>query len=294
MLRSIIFSLSVIVLLAACQSDSASGVETQTPSGFKVIQFNDTEGVTPQSGEYAYFQVVMSNGDSVTYDSRDQSRIPQVIIPTEESMARTKPSPVIEALMMMSVGDSVQLYYPIDSLGGRVPPGYENAENIIYNLALVDIQSAEEYQAAQDATRRENASKMEAVKVEVDQVVSQYAAGELGEKIQTTASGLKYMIVEEGTGSLPQAGQMVFANYYGTLTDGSMFDNSFSRGQPFSFPLGQGRVIRGWDEGFALLKPGAKGYLFIPSELGYGKAGSPPSIPGDAELFFYVEMIEAR
>lgn len=294
MLRSIIFSLSLIVLLAACQSGSSTGVEKQTPSGFRLVQHVDSEGATPQSGEYAYFHVVMSNGDSVTYDSRDQSRVPQVIIPTAESMARTKPSPVIEALMMMSVGDSLTLYYPIDSLGGRVPPGYETAENIVYHLSLVDIKSPEAYQAEQESIRQENAFKLETVKGEVDKVVAQYAAGELEGKIQTTESGLKYMIVKEGSGELPQAGQTVIANYYGTLTDGQMFDNSFSRGQPFSFPLGQGRVIRGWDEGFALLKPGARGYLFIPSELGYGKAGSPPTIPADAELIFYVEMIEAR
>ena len=69
-----------------------------------------------------------------------------------------------------------------------------------------------------------------------------------------------------------------------------MFDNSFSRGEPFVFPLGAGQVIKGWDEGLALLPKGTKATLFIPYELGYGETGSPPSIPPRSELIFYVEV----
>jgi FKBP-type peptidyl-prolyl cis-trans isomerase len=69
-----------------------------------------------------------------------------------------------------------------------------------------------------------------------------------------------------------------------------MFDNSFQRGQTFPFTLGQNQVIKGWDEGIALLNKGAKAFLFIPGALGYGEAGSPPVIPANAELVFYVEL----
>ena len=74
------------------------------------------------------------------------------------------------------------------------------------------------------------------------------------------------------------------------LKDGNIFDQSYERGQPIDFPLGVGQVIKGWDEGIGLLKPGGKATLIIPASLGYGEAGSPPVIPENAELVFYVEL----
>ncbi|MFM9951914.1 MAG: FKBP-type peptidyl-prolyl cis-trans isomerase, partial [Saprospiraceae bacterium] len=76
--------------------------------------------------------------------------------------------------------------------------------------------------------------------------------------------------------------------------DGKMFDSSFGRGEPIEFPLGVGQVIPGWDEGLSLLKQGGKATLFIPYQLAYGDAGSPPVIPPKAELIFYVEVVKAQ
>jgi len=110
-----------------------------------------------------------------------------------------------------------------------------------------------------------------------------------------TASGLYYVIDVEGTGPLAQPGQTVVAHYTGTLfDDGKKFDSSVDRGQPFEFPLGQHRVIAGWDEGFALLKVGSKGKLIIPSSLGYGARGAGGAIPPNADLVFEVEMIGVK
>jgi FKBP-type peptidyl-prolyl cis-trans isomerase len=83
----------------------------------------------------------------------------------------------------------------------------------------------------------------------------------------------------------------ITAHYYALLTDGSSFDDSFQREEPFSFPIGQGRTIAGWEEGLALFKEGAKFILFIPPSLGYGEAGVPPRIPGNAVLVFYIELM---
>jgi len=110
-------------------------------------------------------------------------------------------------------------------------------------------------------------------------------------KVKTTKSGLKYIIVEEGTGNVPKKGEKVIANYHGMLTDGSVFDSSFDRGQPFEFNVGQNQVIKGWDEGFQLFKVGTRARLIIPSELGYGAQGSPPKIPGGATLWFDVQLL---
>jgi peptidylprolyl isomerase len=107
----------------------------------------------------------------------------------------------------------------------------------------------------------------------------------------TTASGLKYIITHQGTGEKPMPGQTVTVHYSGYLTDGSKFDSSVERGQPYSFVLGQGQVIRGWDEGIALLNPGTKAKLIIPHSLAYGERGMPPVIPPGATLIFDVELL---
>ena len=110
----------------------------------------------------------------------------------------------------------------------------------------------------------------------------------------TTPSGLQYIDIEEGTGETPQAGQTVVVHYTGWLTNGTRFDSSVTRDQPFEFVLGVGQVIPGWDEGLATMKVGEKRRLTIPPELAYGDVGVPPQIPPNATLIFDVELLEIR
>ncbi|HEX8201631.1 MAG TPA: FKBP-type peptidyl-prolyl cis-trans isomerase [Isosphaeraceae bacterium] len=110
----------------------------------------------------------------------------------------------------------------------------------------------------------------------------------------TTPSGLKYEVLAPGTGAEAKAGQTVSVHYTGTLTDGTKFDSSRDRGKPFSFTLGAGEVIRGWDEGVAGMKVGERRKLTVPPELGYGARGFPPVIPANATLNFDVELLEVR
>ncbi len=105
----------------------------------------------------------------------------------------------------------------------------------------------------------------------------------------TTASGLKYEIVTEGTGDKPGASDTVTVHYAGWLTDGTPFDSSYSRGQTASFPLNA--VIAGWTEGVQLMPEGSTYRFLIPSALGYGDRGAPPTIPGGAPLVFQVELV---
>lgn len=116
--------------------------------------------------------------------------------------------------------------------------------------------------------------------------------GNAGE--MTTASGLKYVDQVIGTGEVAVAGKTTTVHYTGRLENGTKFDSSVDRGQPFSFPLGAGRVIKGWDEGVQGMKVGGKRKLTIPSDLGYGARGAGGVIPPNATLIFDVELLGVR
>lgn len=104
-------------------------------------------------------------------------------------------------------------------------------------------------------------------------------------------SDLKVEVLQEGDGAVATAGQTVSVHYTGWLTDGAKFDSSLDRGQPFNFPLGAGRVIKGWDQGVAGMKIGEKRRLTIPPDMGYGAAGAGGVIPPNATLIFEVELL---
>ena len=110
----------------------------------------------------------------------------------------------------------------------------------------------------------------------------------------TTASGLKYIDEVVGTGNSPKPGQNVTVHYTGTLVDGTKFDSSVDRGQPYTFRIGTGGVIKGWDEGIMTMKAGGKRRFIIPAELGYGASGNPPKIPPNATLLFEVELLSVN
>jgi peptidylprolyl isomerase len=119
-------------------------------------------------------------------------------------------------------------------------------------------------------------------------------ASVLGAKAVTTQSGLKYEDIVVGTGPSPQSGQEVTVHYTGTLEDGTKFDSSLDRGQPFKFNIGVGQVIKGWDEGVMTMKVGGKRKLVIPSQLGYGARGAGRVIPPNATLVFEVELLDVQ
>lgn len=122
------------------------------------------------------------------------------------------------------------------------------------------------------------------------------AASEAGSNAQevTTSSGLKYVDQVVGTGDVAVVGKTANVHYTGWLENGKKFDSSVDRGQPFSFPLGAGRVIKGWDEGVQGMKVGGKRKLTIPSDLGYGPRGAGGVIPPNATLIFDVELLGVR
>ncbi len=110
-------------------------------------------------------------------------------------------------------------------------------------------------------------------------------------KIVKTDSGLQYEILKEGHGLSPKPGDLVKVHYVGTLANGKKFDSSRDRGEPFVFPIGKGRVIKGWDEGVMMMKVGETRKLIIPPSLGYGAEGTGDVIPPNTTLIFEVELL---
>ena len=109
-----------------------------------------------------------------------------------------------------------------------------------------------------------------------------------------TTSGLEYIEVQAGTGAQAAAGKTVSVHYTGKFQDGRVFDSSISRGEPITFRLGVGQVIKGWDEGIALMKVGGKAQLIIPPSLGYGERGAGGVITPNATLVFDVELVDVK
>lgn len=120
------------------------------------------------------------------------------------------------------------------------------------------------------------------------------ASAQQEEKTVTTASGLKYIDVVVGKGASPSVGKHVKVHYTGTLENGKKFDSSVDRNQPFSFIIGVGQVIPGWDEGVMSMKVGGKRKLIIPPNLGYGARGAGGVIPPNATLLFDVELLDVE
>jgi FKBP-type peptidyl-prolyl cis-trans isomerase FkpA len=123
---------------------------------------------------------------------------------------------------------------------------------------------------------------------------SQAPSGDGGAPEVTTPSGLKYTDEKIGDGTEATPGHTAIVHYTGWLTDGKKFDSSKDRNQPFSFPLGGGRVIKGWDEGVAGMKVGGVRRLTVPPQLGYGASGAGGVIPPNATLVFEVELLDVK
>lgn len=162
---------------------------------------------------------------------------------------------------------------------------------VVCLVVIVVAQVAGKSQEAIAAPQSESSISQPAATKTVESSTPQVIAMAENENVVTTDSGLKYIDEVEGTGAMPEAGQTVFVHYTGTLEDGTKFDSSRDRNQPFSFRLGAGQVIRGWDEGIASMRVGGQRKLIIPPELGYGARGAGGVIPPNATLIFDVELL---
>jgi FKBP-type peptidyl-prolyl cis-trans isomerase len=164
--------------------------------------------------------------------------------------------------------------------------------DVMKTIEIIRIGNEAEHWNAVESFNKFNDSKLER---EAD---AKKAQKELLEKLSAgfkeTQSGLRYNIIEKGTGEKPENGQTVSVHYKGMFSDGGVFDSSYQRGNPIEFSIGLGQVIAGWDEGILLLNKGDKARFIIPSDLGYGSQGAGGVIPPNATLIFDVELVDIK
>jgi peptidylprolyl isomerase len=184
---------------------------------------------------------------------------------------------------------------------GKVVEGYDIAYKTLQDDVMISVKIIREGKEAKnfDAPKVfEEAKKAlaEAEKKKLESALSEFTDWLKANypNAKATGSGLYYVMETEGTGKQAQAGDNVSVHYKGTLADGTKFDSSYDRNQPITFQLGVGQVIKGWDEGIALLKEGGKAKLIIPYQLAYGEAGRPPVIPARATLIFETELVSVQ
>ncbi len=195
-----------------------------------------------------------------------------------------------EMLQLLSVGDSAKFFLSADSVfektfEAELPEFIRPGSDMIFRIKVEKISTP----AALEAEAKVEAEvKKAAQKVNIDKCISDRKI-----TVNTTASGLKYVITQQGNGDKPNAGNRVKVHYNGTLLNGKKFDSSYDRGEPLEFELGRGQVIKGWDEAIALLNEGTKATFFIPFELAYGAQGAGGDIQPYEPLVFDIELISA-
>ena len=242
----------------------------------------------PKIGDHLEMHIHVHIKDSSMFDSRKMNNNKPVPFQVQAPSFKGDP---IEGFMKMVAGDSAVMKLPVDSLlkqNKQMMPGMKAGDVLIYEVVLVSAVS-------DSAFKMESTLKadMQRAKDDAD-MIAYFKKNNI--KAIKTATGLYYTISKEGTGETAKKGQNVSVNYTGRLLDGKAFDSNtdpeFHHTDPFSLVLGTGSVIRGWDEGLALLKKGSKATLYIPSGLAYGSQDRSPTIPANSVLVFDVEILD--
>lgn len=286
---SLFMALMIGFLVFTVSCDGLLGGEGKyktTESGvtYKIIESN-SDGKPVETGDILSMRMTYGKKDSAIFNS-NQAPDKMMVLMQRES---TYPGDFYEVMKLFHEGDSVEFALDAESFfkktagSAQVPPGFEG-EMLHFNIRLEKVQTKDEMDAEAKAKQDEQ-KKEELV------VIRQYMA-ENGLEGEPTESGLFVIETKAGKGEKPNTGDIVKVHYTGTLLSGKKFDSSLDRGTPIEFPIGQGKVIQGWDEGFAMLNEGAEATLLIPSYLAYGERGAGRDIPPNSILRFDISLVD--
>jgi FKBP-type peptidyl-prolyl cis-trans isomerase FkpA len=256
----------------------------KAPSGLLYKFFVDKEGPKAKSGDVVRLHfALMTEKDSVLRSTFKEGNPAEM--PLREGTFKAS---LEEGMMMMSAGDSASFLINADSLFAKMfyaplPAFIRKGSNVNFVIKMIKTMTEIEYKQDQEKIVAEMIGKE-------DKTIQDYMAKN-NLKGTKAPSGLYYIQTQAGTGAKAEKGKTVSVHYTGKLLNGTKFDSSVDRGQPFEFGLGTGQVIQGWDEGIALMSVGEKGTLIIPSALGYGPRGAGGSIPPNSILIFDVELL---
>ncbi len=260
-----------------------------TPTGLEYKFIKKSEANKKASlGSNVKIDIVTSIADSVIFDSKkinNNEPVPTPILPAQHN------GDLQEGFAMMHQGDIADFRAIVDSVmreQKQWPPFAKSGDTMSFKVEMVEIKTKEEI---------EKEEKMASISEEKS--ITRYIIdNKLSDKVIKTPSGLYYIITQKGSGPNIEIGETVSMNYTGYLLNGNVFDSNidpkFKHVTPFDFPLGKGRVIKGWDEGIALLNKGAKAKLIIPSRLGYGSRAMGEKIPANSVLIFDVEVLGTK
>ena len=250
-------------------------ITNHTESGLYYKFETDNEGVTPTEGSTARVKFCARIMGGNELGSSDKLGDYYDIVYAQGTVLRG----LEEGIGLMSAGDKAQFVLPYNLAYGENPYGLIPAySNLIFDVEMLDILSAEEA----------NLSRTEKARQEFDKYLTDNKI-----KAEKRDSGLVYVCNRKGSGACAAAGQTITVHYTGKLMDGRVFDSSVERGEPIDFVLGEGRVIKGWDEGVALMKKGEKATLIIPFDLAYGSRQMGMISPY-SNLVFDIEIIDIK
>ncbi len=304
-----IIGLMALVMTACGQKEFVT-----TESGLAYLKVKEGSGERPNDGEFLMMNVAYNDENgNVMFSSADRGgALPLNYVDS----VFTNNGSLEEGFKLCGKGDSLILKISAEkifkeSFRQPLPDSIVAESTITVYLGVENIFTQEEFQtyrAEQAKKQQEKAETAAAEQITVDAKIIEDYLAQNGIETQSTEAGLKYVITQEGNGEKPANGNTVVVNYTGKLLDGTMFDSSveedakagsvYTEGRdydkPFEFPLGQGRVIKGWDIGIGLLSKGAKATLYIPSSLGYGARGAGGKIGPNAILVFDVELVDFK
>jgi FKBP-type peptidyl-prolyl cis-trans isomerase FkpA len=289
-MRNLLFL--AIIAFSFAQASCDKGGPIKTKGGNTVINHTNNDGPKITNGQTVLISVNTWLNDSLIQSTQRDNEGPREFTLPDSSAMKGRVPAVFEALLLLANGDSATVLQPVDSIMKRsIPKEFGEVKQIRFELRVVDILTPEKIaQREADEQKKMEGVKSQGVEVAaiVKTAIDDYKANKLGDKLQKSASGLEYIVLDKGAGASIKDGDKIPTNYYGVLkSNGTMFDNSFDRGGAAPFTVGG--LVPGFNEGMKLLNKGGKAILFIPYDLAYGEAANGP-IPAKADLVFYIAV----